>query len=196
MHFSESGLKTTWIDELRGIYKTSGTLALTITNRGVPLNDVRFFGLLDGWIEFGFDTAVKTSGFSVDDAVDPQADYWEIDDAMFGDVIANLDSGTLDNSADRNVYGYPAMTLGFDIGTLLPDESFTVSFFLSEDASTSGLLFYNDVHPDEEIYFNGVISSGPRSGSPVPIPPTLILLGSGLLSLIGIANGKRFKKIV
>jgi hypothetical protein len=186
-----SSLKTTWIDEPSGIYKTSGTLEWTVTNRGEDLNDVRFFGLLDGWVDSGFDSAVKTPGFSVDASADPDADHWEIDDAIFGDIITNLDSGALDNSAQNNLNGYPSMALGFDIGTLLSDEAFTATFILSEDASTSGLHFYNDFYPDEEVYFNGVISSGPGSGSPVPIPPTLILLGSGLLCLIGIGNRKR-----
>lgn len=187
-----SSLKTTWIDEPNKIYKTSGTIDWTVTNRGEDLDNVRFFGFLDGWIESGFDSAVKTSGFSVNASVDPEADYWEIDDVIFGDILTNLDSGALDNSADDNLNGYPSMAIGFDIGTLLSDESFSASFILSEDASTNGIRFYNELYPGEEIYFNGVICSGPGSGSPVPIPPTLILLGSGLLCLVGIGNIKRF----
>lgn len=189
-----STLKRTWIDEPSGIYKTSGTLEWTVTNCGAELNDVRFFGLLDGWIEYGFDSAGKASGFSVDASIDPVADYWEIDDVFFGDILNNLDSGVLDNSAEDNLNGFPSMALGFDIGTLLPGESFTASFILSEDALTNGLRYYNDVYPDEEIYFKGIVSSGPGTGSPVPIPPTLILLGSGLLCLIGIGNRKRYYK--
>ncbi len=186
-----SNLKTTWIDEFLGVYKTSGTLEWTVTNRGEALNHVRFFGLLDGWIDGVTDFAERTSGFLVADLSGPGVDYWEIDDALDGNILTNLNSGTLDNSVENTDTGYPSMALGFDIGTLFSDESFTASFILSEDFSTNGLYLYNDSYEDEEIYFNGLISSGPESGPAVPLPPAMILLGSGLLGLIGIGSRKK-----
>ncbi len=168
-------------------FNTTGTIDWTITNRGGELNNVRFFGLLDGVIDYGSDDAVKPGTFSVIPSADPSADYWEIDDAVDGNILTNLDSGFLDDSAENTDTGYPSMALCFDIGTLFFNESFTASFTLSENPD--GLHFFNDFYPGEDIYFNGLISSGPESGPPVPIPPTMILFGSGLLGLVGIRKG-------
>ncbi|HEX9707575.1 MAG TPA: hypothetical protein VGA24_08040, partial [Steroidobacteraceae bacterium] len=165
-----------------------GTLTWTIINTGlVSVTGVRFFAYLDA--EFGdvfFDeyAAFEATGlpagapagaiaFSSFEADDP--------DPFFGDILANLVSGTLDNSIDANQtwceenFGCDvALALGFLVGSLAAGEGITATLLISEFVQDAPGLSQTDPDSAESILFNGYVEV--RQVEPpvaVPAPPAL-----------------------
>lgn len=166
---------------------------------GGALSDVQFFSFLDAEIgePIFFDEYGATAGNIGSGANDANPDSWEIDEPGFlsGDIFDNLSLGSLDNTNTIPISSPDdvSMALGFNLGTLDPLDTAVIDILISEDGDALGSLSL--IHKDIAENFNTVITmSGQSNVSPVPVPPTIILLGFGLIAgFLGIRKRTNFQ---
>ncbi|MBL1276263.1 MAG: hypothetical protein COB30_009250 [Ectothiorhodospiraceae bacterium] len=173
-----------------------GSVSWQITNStGSVLNDVSFFGFLDAQIDEAtntfFNETASAAGFTLGSGSgDSQPDSFEIDEPgyLFGDIFTNLLNGSLDNTnALLGIEDDVSLALGFDVGTLLSDESILASFEISE--IDNGGLYQYDAASDYGFYFLGVVSIIDDEIE-IPNPSTLFLMSIGFLAIGGVKAGK------
>jgi hypothetical protein len=130
-----------------------------------------------------------------------------IDPNRTGDIIANTDANTLDdtnhvpgtasnffgNCVGADCDGATSMALGFNFKS--PGAGFkeVITFDLSSTGcQQSASICLEDINPDTDttIYFTGVASVESVGVPTTPEPGTLLLLGTGLSALLGLR--KRF----
>jgi hypothetical protein len=134
--------------------------------------------------EFGSTSGAAPAGLS-----------WEIDEPgwVFGDIFINLTASSLDNS-NAVAAGSPddvsmALAQGFILNA--GDTAF-VSFTASDTAPLSG-FYLQQTDPDgASVYFRSGLDI--HGGSSVPEPGILVMLGTGLVSLMGLAARSRGRR--
>jgi len=122
---------------------------------------------------------------------------WEIDEPgwTFGDIYANFEAGSLDNSngVPQDTPDDVSMAMGWDF-ILAADETATITMTLSTSQPNNG-FYLAQYDPDSQasIYFfsNLNIQGG---GDPVPEPGTMLLMATGLTGLLGTCARRRMKK--
>jgi hypothetical protein len=109
---------------------------------------------------------------------------WQIDDPWYGTIYANLLAGTLNNTNSvSNPPNDVSMALGWDFH-LNPGDSATITLLLSRDVPLSEFyLSHSDPDSPETFYYSSALDV-----QVVPVPGTLLLLGSGLAGLWGYAR--------
>ena len=127
---------------------------------------------------------------------------WEIDEpgqgsSCTGDIYLHVSTEGLDNkNFNGNKYSADdvSMAMGWNF-ILTPDEIATVSLILSDIRPSSGFYISQtdpetgaiasfDYSPQYTIYFSSTLRIQPST--PVPVPPTIFLMGMGLTGLVGI----------
>ena len=170
-----------------------GTMTWSLTNNtGSDLTGVSLFGFLDADIDETINTFFNEVGLESDfmlgaGSSDGFADSFEIDEPgfLFGDIIANLLAGSLDNT-NSVAPGAPddvSMALGFDVGMLLADQSLTATFDIA--AMNNGGLIQFDPGSDFQFWYNGFIELSDVGPTPVPVPATFALILAGAVGFLG-----------
>jgi hypothetical protein len=116
---------------------------------------------------------------------------WQIDEPGYvsGTIYTNLVAGALNNanSAPISAPNDVSMALGWDFH-LNPGERGLITLVLGRDVPTSGFyLSQSSLDVSDTIYFS---SSLDVKAVVVPLPGTLLLLGSGLAALLGYGRRK------
>jgi len=175
----DAGLSVSFDNQLDA--SNLGTFSWQIQNTlRSDLNNVTFFAFLDMEIDEPLNSFFNESGALIDvsgtGSGDNLADSWEIDEPgfLFGDIFDNLLAGALDNSnaVPAGLEDDVSLALGFQTGSLLPGETLSASFTISE--SNIGGLSHTDPDSGLTFYFNGTVDVLPASTS-VPEPDSLIL---------------------
>ena len=122
------------------------------------------------------------------------------------------ETGTANGTANGGVYGYadyydpafvdpndnPAVdpddiiwVMGWDF-TLAYDQDAILTYYLSDIAPDSGFyLSQSDIDSNETVYLYSTLEIRDSvCPSPIPVPGTILLLGSGLVGLFGLARKK------
>jgi len=166
-----------------------GSVIWDITNNsGSDLTNVWFFGFLDADIDEPINSYFNESGALVGvvgtGSGDTAADAWEIDEPgfLFGDIYDNLLAGSLDNlnNVSAGFEDDVSLGLGFDIGSLLSDQSLLATFDISLN-NIDGLS-HTDPDSDTTFYFNGSVAV--QDVLSVPEPGTLMLFVIGLTGFL------------
>ena len=163
----------------------SQSFSLTFTGAGshtaIGFVDAEIDQDINTWFnEFGAATGSLASGQS-----------WEIDEPgyVFGDIIANMKAGFLDNGNGVPANGPDdvSMALGWDF-ILGADQTAVVTFLLSSDVPTTDFyLSQTDPDSDATIYFSSrlVVRGCPPEGcNPIPEPGMAWLLAPALMGLV------------
>ena len=168
-----------------GFDYTTGLGTLTITLDGASAHNVVFF--VDHQIDADLNTYFNEYGAV--SGLPSAGQSWEVDEPgwVFGDIYDNFEAGTLDN-ANEIPAGFEddvSMAMGWDF-SLGAKEFAVVDFFLSDTPPASGFhLSHTDPESNEgqgaTIYFSSYLNT-----QSIPEPGTVLLLGLGMLSLLGI----------
>ena len=139
------------------------------------------------WNEYGtvFNTAAVTQSWEIDEP------GWA--DVEPGDIYDNMLAGALDNtnSVPFGSEDDVSWAMGWDF-TLAEGYTATINLILAAAAPESGFyLAQSDPESNETIYFSSTFAKVPDN--PVPEPATILLLGIGLISLVGINRKKIIK---
>lgn len=184
--FASNGFTTTFTNLLD--VDGTGELTWSVTNdTGGTLNDVTFIvylnaDILDAFLD-PFNEYASFEGFG-------SFDGWEVDDPDFGDILANIAAGLLDDTnalPDDFFIGDAAIALSFNIGTLEDGQQFVASFFITEGGGLEGITQI-DADSAESFNFNGSVTVAEVIA--MAEPGTMWLLFSSLL-LLGIAVRRR-----
>jgi hypothetical protein len=172
-----AGMNTASFDLTSGL----GTLTYTISSAGANT----FIAFFDHEIDEATNTFFNEYGTAVGAPASGQS--WEIDEPGygFGDIYTNVTKGALDNTnavpsgSDDDV----SLALGWSF-TLSAGEYAMLTFVVSDTAPASGFyLTHTDPDSEATLYFYSTLII--KGISPVPLPGSLLLLGSGLLGLMG-----------
>ena len=163
-----------------------GTLAWTTSAVGSH-SFIAFF-------DYEIDEAINTFSNEYGEAVSTPAatQSWEIDEPgyLLGDIYDHVLAGSLDNN--NTVPGAIPDDVSWAIGwdfVLAVDHTATISLVLAGSAPASGFyLSQTDPDSNETIYYSSNLTI-----APVPLPGTMVLLGTGLAALFGLGR-KKFKK--
>jgi len=159
---------------------TDLTLAYSLTNgTGTVLTGARFFVFLDAEIDEPLNTFFNEFATVTGTAAPGQS--FEIDEPgfVFGDILTNILAGVLDGT-NGVAAGSPddvSMALGFDL-SLDPLAQATIRILLSEDQSLLGTLALTQFDTDPGSPTAITLSGGATSA--VPLPATLVLVGTGV----------------
>ncbi len=149
---------------------TDVTLRYVLRNNGAALEDVRFFSFVDVEIDEDINTFsneyATIAGSLGAGSDDPDPDSYEVDESgfVFGDIIANLAAGQLDdtNAIPEDAPEDVSVVLGFDIGTLLSRETVTIEVMVSEDGSVIGGFSITQADTDPQstttVTYSGQVS--------------------------------------
>ena len=165
-----------------------GTISYTITGAGMHHTSL----YLDHEVspDFSDEFGSSTNALAADQS-------WEIDDPFAGDIFANFQDSSLDNTnaVPADPINDVAMALAWDftldtgIGV---GETATVDFMVSLTAPTNGFFLLSLIDPVETIYFSSTLDIQPN---PVPVPGALLLFGSGLVGLTGMCFRRKSQKV-
>ena len=164
-----------------------GTLTLTFTPGAA--GDYYVIAFFDHQIDEATNTFFNEYG-AANNPPSSAGQSWEIDEPgfLFGDIYDNLLAGTLDNTnaipagSEDDV----SMAIGWDF-SLSAKEFAVVDFLLSDTPPPSGFHLSHTDHPESNdgtgasIYFSSYLNT-----QSIPEPGTVLLLGLGMLSLLGI----------
>jgi hypothetical protein len=120
-------------------------------------------------------------------AVIPGLQSYEIDEPgyVFGNIYGNVLAGALDNT-NAVPKGSPedvSMALGWNFN-LNPGDTALITLILSNVAPSGGFyLAHMDSDVLDAVYFSSTLEI-----TPIPVPGTLLLFGSGLVGLFGIGR--------
>jgi len=184
--FGSAGLTTTFVNSLDA--DNLGAVSWNVTNTtGADLNNVWFSGFFDASIDEltngFFNEQGNATGLDLGTGTgDSLADSWEIDEPgfIFGDIYTNLIDNMLDNSVGFSGLDDVALALGFNVGSLLVDETLVATFEVS--TIDNGGLFQYDPDSDSGFYFTGSVI---KQTIEVTEPKTLALFGFGLIFVAG-----------
>lgn len=142
-----------------------GTMTWSLTNNtGFDLTNLSLFGFLDAEIDEVINTFFNEFGTTSDLVLgggsgDGLADSFEIDEPgfVFGDIIANLLAGSLDNTnaIQPALADDVSLALGFDVNTLLAGQVLTATFDISF-LNNNG-LGHVDPNSNFQFWYNGAI---------------------------------------
>jgi len=184
--FGSAGLTSSFVNNLNA--NNLGTVSWNVTNTtGANLSNVWFSGFLDASIDEltngFFNEQGSAAGLVIGTGSgDAFADSWEIDEPgfLFGDIYTNLIDNMLDNSLGFSGFDDVALALGFNIGSLLVDETLVATFEIS--SVDNGGLYQFDPNSNDGLYLAGAVK---KQTNEVAEPETLALLGFGLLFMTG-----------
>ena len=184
-----------------------GSYGWTFTNSSSAVwSGVSFLAFLDTDIDRDVNTFANEIGECVNLSLPTgapsgaiAATSWEIDEPgyLFGDIYANLNEGTLDNTNAVGL-GRPddvSMALGFYLGDLAPGETADITLFTS--LNNIGGLRHEDPASGYAFYYNGYATVtgspiDPPGPAPVPEPSTIVLMTLGLL--VGPVLARRMRR--
>ena len=165
-----------------------GTLSMKVTGEG--------FHSVIGFFDFEIDQQVNTffneSGSATGTAAAGQS--WEIDEPgyLFGDIVDNVYSGSLDNSNGVPVGAEDDMSfaMGWDFSLQADDMAIIDFIFTDILPSVDFFISHFDADSNSEFYFYSALSIQ-NSGAPVvpPVtsvdePSTLVIMFIGLLFVV------------
>jgi len=184
--FGSAGLTTTFVNSLDA--DNFGTVSWSVSNTtGADLSNVWFSGFFDASIDEltngFFNEQGSAAGLDLGaGSGDSLADSWEIDEPgfLFGDIYTNLIDNMLDNSIGFSGLDDVALALGFNVGSLLVNETLVATFDVS--AVDNGGLFQNDPTSNSGFYFTGSIE---KQAVAVTEPQSIALFVFGLIFLAG-----------
>lgn len=196
-----SGLSFSFTPTLSG-----DAMELTLTYRftnsgGSSFADMQFFSFVDAQIDVPVNTYFNETGQVIGSlgsgAGDADPDSFEIDEPgyVFGNVFQNLLLGTLDNTNALPVSSPDdvSLALGFQIGTLLPQQEATIRILLSEIQTSLGSFSLQ--HFDTELTSKDVLTVSGQSSvlntSAVPEPSSLFLSTIGAMVFLGFVRRQK-----
>jgi hypothetical protein len=166
-----------------------GSFGWTFKNTtGLTLSDVSVLAFLDAEIDSAINTFFNEFGAFVSLTLPGAApsgaggaSTWEIDEPgfVFGDIFANFEANTLDNT-NGVPSGTPddvSLALGFSLGDIAPGD--VVRLVLLTSMVDIGGLQHHDPDSDVTFYFNGYATIQPGTSVPEPAMLALIALGIG-----------------
>lgn len=174
MNAAAGGLDISTFDDITGL----GAITATISGAGAHTFDAffdhEFVESMNSFFnEFGTVSGVAASGQS-----------WEIDEPgfVFGDIYDNFSNSTLDNSnsVPAGLEDDVSMAMGWDF-TLAAGEIATISLSLTDILPTGFFLSHIDPDSNDGLYLSSALNI---SGTPVPEPPMIYLLGLGLAGMV------------